>query len=227
MSQINNTADAVVKSLNQRTDPTDQLNKTLDQSDFLKLLTTQLANQDPMNPQESSEFMGQMAQFSTVDGIQTLNSQVSSLSESLQSTQALQASSLVGRKVFVEGNQGLYKSGEALVGAVQLPVSASEVEVHIKNQQGEIIKRIPVGNQSAGEHQVQWNGLNEEGNAVPSGLYRIEAYGKVNAKTERFGTLVAANVESVTIDKTKGFVLNLEQQGAVSMNQIRQLGKQG
>ncbi len=227
MSQINNTPDAVLQSLSAKTDTTEKLNKTLDQTDFLKLLTTQLANQDPMSPQEPGEFMGQMAQFGMVDGIQSLNSKVSTLTDSLQSTQALQASSLVGRKVFIEGNRALFKEGENLKGAVELPVSASDVEVHIKNLQGEIIKKVSLGNQSAGVNPLQWNGLNDEGNAVPSGLYRVEAYGKVNGKTERFSTLVAANVESVTIDKAKGFVLNLEQQGAVSMSQIRQLGKQG
>ena len=108
----------------------------LGQEDFLELMTTQLQNQDPFKPMENGDFLAQMAQFSTVDGIQNLQKSFEQLSQSLVSNQALQAAGLVGRSVLAPTGLAALESGGAVKGVVSLPASSSEVTVHITDASG-------------------------------------------------------------------------------------------
>ena len=117
----------------------------LGQKDFLELMVAQLKNQDPFKPMESGEFLTQLAQFGTVNGIQGLQSSFGQLVGSLQSVQALQASSLVGRSVLVKGDTGVLTAGGSLGGVIDLQSSAGDVSVKILDASGRIVKETRAG----------------------------------------------------------------------------------
>ena len=102
--------------------------ETLGKNAFLELMITQLQNQDPLSPQQNGEFISQLAQFSSVEGLNNLNASVSGMAASLRSTQALQASTLVGRSVRVPSDTTLFDGAAPLTGAVVLPEATSRAQ---------------------------------------------------------------------------------------------------
>ena len=146
---------------------------SLDQQDFLKLMTVQIQNQDPLKPMENTEFFSQIAQFSTVSGIDKLQTAFSSLATQLSSSQSLQAAALIGRDVLVESGVGVL-GDQGLSGALDIP-SSGRVNLQIRDASGAVVRTIDLGTQSAGQLAFNWNGTDAQGNALPGGLYRISA----------------------------------------------------
>ena len=150
--------------------------KTVSQETFLKLMVAQMNNQDPQKPMESGEFLSQLAQFGSLNGITELQKSFSTLATALQSNQALQASTMVGRNVLVDGNQArLSSAGAKVSGAVEIPAATGDVMLKIYNPAGQLVKQISMGAQPAGQAQFTWEGLDDGGNAAPAGTYRITA----------------------------------------------------
>lgn len=196
----------------------------LGQDDFLKLMLTQLKHQDPLNPMESGEFLSQMAQFGTVNGITQLQSSFSTLASSLQSSQALQASTMVGNTVLVPGNQSELVSGGELTGAVELDQSTSQLLVNIVDATGQPIRQINLGTQTAGLTKFTWDGLDGSGEPAPSGVYTISATSLQNNESVAQSVLINAKVNSVTLSKAGGEpLLNLNGIGPVSLSQVREI----
>lgn len=193
----------------------------LAQADFLKLMITQFQNQDPFKPMENGEFLGQIAQFSTVSGIEDLNSSFSTLSSSIQEEQALKAASLVGRSVMAYSDVGYLGDVKPLMATVDLDEPASSVQVDIKDASGEVIQRLNLGQQPAGPVDFAWNGLDAEGNSMPSGNYEISARVIRGTQVESVQTLVHADVASVTLGQQgRGMTLNLEGGGELALSKI-------
>ncbi len=178
-------------------------------TDFLTLLVAQLENQDPLNPQDGTEFMSQLAQLETVQGIQDLNQSFGSFSENMLSNQALQATTLVGRDVMVQSKTGQLEQGKAMTGVIGLAEAAGAVKLNIYNSAGALVRQLPLGDHKAGPLAFSWDGLSGEGQPAPSGTYTLAAQGDVNGETAEFGTAVNFNVNSVTLDQSKGTMLNL------------------
>ncbi len=126
--------------------------------EFLKLLVAQLKNQDPMSPQQNGEFIAQLAQFSTVEGVQSLNKSMESILSNYQSSQALQASSLVGRKVIVATDKSVVDTEDTFKASLNLPVSSSNVWVNVYDDKGTVVNRINLGQQAAGSVSFMWDG---------------------------------------------------------------------
>ena len=116
----------------------------LGQDDFLKLMITQFQNQDPFKPMENGEFLGQLAQFSTVSGIDSLNTSFSGLAGSIQDEQALQAANLVGRSVLAVTDIGYLAEDGLVNGAVEIDGAVSNVQIEITNSTGEVVQRLAV-----------------------------------------------------------------------------------
>ncbi len=211
--------------LNQYTAPTREIKKELGQADFLTLLTTQLANQDPLQPTDSKEFISQMSQFSSVDSLQTLVNQFDSLSNSLTSNQALQASALVGRSVLVDGSEGHLMDDSVISGQLNLAQTTSNIRFEIKDSAGQVVRSIEVGTQEAGDIDFIWDGLNNLGERMPSGNYTVSAYGQVGGSTEQLSTSIVARVQSVNLNSGNGNILvNLSGLGQVDFNDIKEIG---
>ncbi len=141
---------------------------------FLSLLVAQMKNQDPLNPLENSEVTSQMAQINTVNGISQLNTSMKAMTDSFSFMQSMQAAALVGREVMAEGNQiTLADEGMARAGyALESP--AEGIRVNVVNEAGELVYTADLGPQSAGTHQIEWDGAGVGGDRLPAGNYRID-----------------------------------------------------
>jgi flagellar basal-body rod modification protein FlgD len=140
------------------------------QSQFLTLLTTQLKNQDPLNPMDNSQMTTQLAQISSLESLQNLNTTLSSLLDSYGTSQALQASSAIGSTVLAKGNN-LTLSSSVAEGAVTLDSAASSVVVTIKDSSGNVVQTTDLGAKSAGTVAFSWDGTNSSGTQLSDGNY--------------------------------------------------------
>ncbi len=196
----------------------------LDQDAFLELMLTQIKHQDPLNPMESGDFLSQMAQFGTVNGITELNKSFATLSGSLQSSQALQASTMVGNTVLVPGNQSELVAGGQMSGAIDLNNSTSTLVMSVFDATGQNVRQINLGSHTAGITRFTWDGLDNSGNPVPGGIYTIEAAASVDGDVVAQPVLVNAKVDSVTLSKSGGEpLLNLNGLGTVSISDVREI----
>jgi len=185
-------------------------NGMLTQADFFALLTQELANQDPTKPVDNNEMISQMTAFSTTDGVAELNKQFGSFADSMTSSQALQASSLVGRSVLVNDNVFGMEEGESIKGKVVTESPASSVNIYVENIAGEIIQTVPVGSIPAGGFVFNWDGQTSEGEPAPEGAYRFRIAGLVDGEASELQAMTYRNVESVTLAGAGGsIILNL------------------
>lgn len=194
----------------EETEVAEQDRGILTQADFFALLTEELSNQDPTKPVDNNEMISQMTAFSTTDGVQTLNDQFTSFASSMTSSQALQASSLVGRSVLVEDNVFGMDEGEPVKGKIVTDTSASNVNIYVENIAGEIIQTVPVGNIDEGGSTFIWDGQTASGEAAPAGAYRFRVAGLVDGQAAELQTMTYRKVDSVTLAGNNGsIVLNL------------------
>ena len=194
------------------------------QEQFLKLMMAQMQNQDPMKPMENGDFLTQIAQFSASKGIADMSDSISSLTQSLASNQALQASSLIGRVVLAPSDTGFLEPGQGMGGSVELPSSTLDMNVSIYDQSGAVVKTIPMGQQASGDIYFAWDGTDEAGNIMPPGLYNIQANANINGQNQAMQTMVASRVESVSVGKGgQGVSLNLAGLGSMDFNNVREI----
>lgn len=194
---------------------------TLTQEDFLSLLTTQLAYQDPTKPVDNAQMVSQMAQISTVDGITSLNSSVSNLSTVVTSSQALMASSLVGQKVLLPSSTGYIGSGTGMSGVVATGDGASDLTISIKNSSGAVVYQTNVSGDQNGNVPFSWDGKDAKGNALPEGKYTVSATGLVDGKSQALSGLVYGKVNSVTLgSNSTSTALNINGLGSVKLSNI-------
>ncbi len=192
------------------------------QNRFLKLLTTQLKMQDPLNPMDNAQVTSQLAQISTVDGISKLNSTLEKLSASSSEGQHLQAAALVGHAVLVEGSNLGLVNGTSM-GGIELTTPADRVTVSIKNASGVLVRELDLGDRDAGITQFAWDGKDEAGTPVAQdGKYSFTV--KAVQGTQK---LVGTPLELTTVNSVErsGGVtrLNVGQQALVTMNDIKQI----
>nr|WP_298139694.1 flagellar hook assembly protein FlgD [uncultured Pseudomonas sp.] len=199
-------------------------NKDLGKNEFLNLLVAQLNNQNPLEPQGNGEFIAQLAQFSQVEGIEKLNTSMGSLLSGYQSSQALQASSMVGRKVIVPTDKAVVDTSESFKASAVLPVTSNNVFVNVYNNAGSVVSRINLGEQAAGNVNFIWDGKDSSGNLLPPGTYKFEAQATYDGETKALYTMLPANVDSVTLGGSE-LMLNLAGLGSVPLSQVQVIGQ--
>ncbi len=198
-------------------------NKELGQEDFLKLLVAQLKNQDPNNPADNGEFLGQIAQFSMVSGIDDLGVAFEGVAGSLYTNQAMQAAQLVGKDVLVESNTGTLNAEESIQGFLEFDNPASNVRLQIHDASGALVKFVDLGNTSEGMHEFDWNGIDEEGNRLPPAEYQLTAAALVGGELQAVPVHIFSRVESVSVDRNNTSIsLNLTSKESVGFSQIRE-----
>ena len=193
----------------------------LGQDAFLKLMTTQLQYQDPFKPMESGEFLGQIAQFSTVSGIQAMQESLAGLSTALTSNQTLQAATLVGHGVMVPGDEAYLFSEGGVAGAVEMEASGGVV-VEITDSAGQVVRRMDLGTQPAGDASFAWDGLDESGNRVAEGVYGVRANVSNGGTSKAAATQVMGMVSSVSLGSA-GLSLNLYGMDPVALSAVREI----
>ena len=207
-----------------QTPDTEKANDELGQDEFLELMTAQLKFQDPLKPMENGDFLAQMAQFGTVSGIDDLNENFNSMAASLQSNQALQASTLVGRQVLVPAEVGFLQEGANMKGAIDLDQPASNVVVTVKNDVGQVVHRQELGLQQAGLVDFEWDGLDENGTRMPAGEYQIEAEVHSGTDISAGSVLSVVDVESVTLGTAgQDLTLTVTGLGDLELSQVRKI----
>lgn len=194
----------------------------LSQSDFLKLMTTQLQAQDPTNPVDNSQFVSQMAQFSqlsaTQDLLTSVNTLGSTVSGALQTSQVLASSNLLNRQVLVPSSTINY-SGSAVTGAANVG-TAGNVTVNIVDATGKVVRTMNLGSQSSGLSQFTWDGNDDSGNPVAQGAYTMAA----TSNGSSLDTYVAGTVTSVGYGGTNlGTYLQVAGVGGVALSQVAQI----
>lgn len=188
---------------------------------FLKLLTTQLRNQDPLNPMDNAQMTSQLAQISTVDGLTKLNATLEKLVSGSQDAETLQAAALVGRSVLVDGKHLQLASGQA-IGGVSLSGDADAVKVEIKDANGLLVRTLNLGALDAGNVNFLWDGKNESGAQAVDGAYSMQVTATRGGEAVSATALELARVNSVSRGAA-GTSINLGSQGTVSLDDIKQI----
>jgi len=187
------------------------------QDRFLKLLVTQLRNQDPLNPMDNAQVTTQMAQLSTVSGIEKLNATL----QAMATSQSLQAASMIGHGVLAPGS-GIELAGGMAFGGFSLDQPVDKLVVTIKDSNGNTLHKVDLGAQKAGVTTFQWDGATDSGATAADGTYKFEVSAVQGGKDVTADALALAKVDSVTLG-SNGVMLNTSQLGALDLNQVKQI----
>lgn len=191
------------------------------QDRFLKLLVTQLKNQDPLNPMDNAEVTSQLAQINTVSGIEKLNATLGTLLGAYNESQSMQAAGLIGKTVLVPGS-GLTLSGGAAFGGVNLSGAADQVTVSILNASGNVVQTQTLGAQDAGSLNFSWDGKTAEGTTAPDGAYKFLVEAALSGESVKVDAL-QIGVVSALVRGNSGFQLDLGALGAVDFKTVQQI----
>ena len=191
------------------------------QDRFLKLLVAQLKNQDPLNPMDNAQITSQMAQISTVSGIDKLNATLQSMAASFSADQSLQATAMIGHSVLAPGSALQLQNGKAQ-GGVDLPLAADKVVVSIRDGSGLVLHKVDLGPQAAGVLGFQWDGVTDSGASAVPGSYSFEVEAvqggnKIDATALAFGLIIG-----VTQGKD-GVALKVNGIGPVALSDVNQV----
>lgn len=204
--------------------PEKEARDNLGQEDFLTLMISQFRNQDPFEPMDNGEFLGQLAQFSTVNGISSLNTAFQGLAGSMQDNQALQAASLVGHSVLAVTDIAYVDDSTPLKGGIELESSAANVQIDITNRSGELVQRLDLGQQPPGLVRFTWDGIDASGERVADGLYQVAARAVRGSNVESAPTVIEAEIQSVTLGQFGGgMTLNLAGGQDMPLGQVYQI----
>lgn len=191
------------------------------QDRFMTLLVTQMKNQDPLNPMDNAQVTSQMAQLSTVTGIDKLNNTLESLIGNVQTGQSYQAANMIGHNVLVAGNTVTSKGSGGYFG-VDLPTGADNLNVTIKDSAGTTIRSLNLGAQDAGTFPLKWDGLTDAGTVANSGNYQFEVTATTAGQSVTADALNYAEVMSVS-NSASGVKLNLSNLDSVSTSDVKEI----
>ena len=191
------------------------------QDTFLKLLVTQLKNQDPLNPMDNAQMTSQLAQMSTVSGIDKLNTTLSSLVDSAGTSQSLQAAAMIGKNVLVPGSQLALSNGAAYAG-VNLSGAADQVTLTILDSSGNVVQTETLGAQKAGVLDIAWDGTNNAGAKVADGTYKFSVNATQGSNAVTVNPLQIGTV-SALVRSGSGFLLDLGTLGTFNFTDVQQI----
>lgn len=221
---IVNPANASDVLSNYRLDQEQTGNKNeLGKNEFMELMIAQLKNQNPLEPQDNGQFISQLAQFSSLEEMQSLSGSVDDVVSQFRSTQALQASAMVGRTVLAPSQIGILGADGQVSGNVEVPATTSGLRVSIENSAGERVRQMDLGAQQAGVTGFNWDGKDGNGNSLPPGPYRIVAEASYPDGQQQLGTMVSANVDSVSLGQGGSVTLNLAGMGSIALSDVQQI----
>lgn len=192
------------------------------QDRFMTLLIAQMRNQDPLNPLDNAQVTSQMAQLSTVTGIDKLNATVQALQASYQSSQSLAAAGMIGHGVFVEGNDLALQEGKAVFG-VDLTESADNVKLEIRNAAGKLVHSMDMGPQSAGTMPLAWDGKTDAGTTAADGEYKFEVVATRGGEKISVATPLSFGEVVSVATNAQGVKLHVAGFGPVDLSAVRQI----
>jgi flagellar basal-body rod modification protein FlgD len=194
----------------------------LGQAEFLELMIAQLKNQDPFKAMDPSQFLGQLAQFGTVSGIQEMQAAFGTLSEAMRSSQVLDGSSMIGREVLVASEDATLQAEGPVHGALDVPTGTSSLTLNVRDANGALVRRMTLPTTS-GLQEFSWDGVADNGVRAPAGQYTFEAIASGGGQSISLEMLLASRVNSVTIDSASGLTLNTSDLGSRALSDVRRV----
>jgi flagellar basal-body rod modification protein FlgD len=170
-------------------------NMQINETDFLQLISSQLQNQDPLQPTDPSQFLGQLEGLSEVSSLQSMQS-------SMSSSQLSGSANLIGQSILAPGTTAALATGSSIAGAVNAPPGATGLTVSIANSKGVPVTSFQVTPAASGMTGFSWNGATSGGGTAPAGQYTISVNATVNGATQTVPPMVVSQVQSLTIDPT-------------------------
>ncbi|PBI79412.1 flagellar basal body rod modification protein [Rahnella victoriana] len=228
-TSINDTTDnTTISSTSSSTSTTGTSSAEDLSSSFLTLLVAQLKNQDPTNPMDNSQLTSQLAQISTVSGIEKLNTTLGSISGQISSGTSVQASSLIGHGVMVSGSAILVGSDtDGTVSTTpfgfELETASDTTTATVSDSTGKVVKTITLGSQTAGVHSYTWDGTQDDGTKAPDGSYTFSINALNNGQQMVATPLNYALVNGVTTDSSGNTALDLGVRGTATVDSVRQI----
>ena len=200
-----------------------QLGETngIQQEDFMRMLLAEVNNQDPLEPQSSTDFVAQLAQITSVENLESLNHTMNGMVSSMQYSQAMQATGLVGKTVTVPTSVVEANGEESINGEVSLPTNADSVRVIVSNAIGQIVGEIDLGKQASGGVNFDTSSLD-----LDPGVYSISAIAANAGEQLKVPVSLSSKVESVVIPGGGGEIeLNVAGIGAMPLSQISRVSE--
>jgi flagellar basal-body rod modification protein FlgD len=193
----------------------------LGQNAFLKLMIAQLKNQDPMKPQDPSQFMSQLAQFSQVTSTQNMEKSIQGLSDSMRSTQVLNGTSLMGHNILSPADTDTIEAGGTVTGAVDAPKGITALKVVVKDAAGTQVRTFNIEKPGEGRNNFTWDGKTDTGVAAPAGTYKFEIVGSAGGETGSLDPMLVSKVASVSINPATGSLTLNTSTGPVDIADVR------
>jgi len=184
---------------------------------FLTLMTQQMKNQDPTKPMDSSQFLGQLAQFASVKGLQQLDTRLSGMTTMMGEDQSLQAADLVGKNAYIKSNTGELVGTNGISGRVTTK-AAGDVTVDVTDASGNVVRELDVPSSAAGDVDFKWDGTDAKGNPMPPGTYTFTA----KSGSTTLDMQIAARINSISYTPN-GVVINLDGHDGITFDQILSL----
>jgi len=201
------------------------ISNAMDQGAFLTLFTTQLKNQNPLDPVKNEAFVAQLAQFSQLEATNSMKTSMQAMVESLQGDKMLAGAAMIGRKVAVPNGPLVLLGGQPIDATVDLPTGADGVQMQIMDQKGQVIRKQIFGAQMVGPMKLSWDGMNDSGASMPDGTYTMQVL--VNAQGKAIQPVVntLATVRSVSNAGTGDNTWLLEVDGgkSVSLTDVKRI----
>ena len=198
---------------------------TMDQGAFLTLFTTQLKNQNPLDPVKNEAFVAQLAQFSQLEATNSMKTSMQAMVDSLQGDKMLAGASMIGRKVAVPNGPLVLLGGQPIDATVDLPTGADGVQMQVLDEKGQVVRKQIFGAQMVGPMKLSWDGLNDGGAAMPDGTYTMQVLANAQGKAIQPVVNTLATVRSVSNAGTGDNTWLLEVDGgkSVSLSDVKRI----
>lgn len=220
----NPTSSEYVASLQSASNPASSApNQKMGQAEFLRLLTTQLQNQDPNKPMDPTNFVTDLTQMSQLEATTQMNSSMQALATGFQSMQVLQSASMIGKNVQAVGDQMTHSKGEETDIKLSLDAPLKEVKIVITNKDGPVTE-IEAGDLNKGDKVIKWDGKDSAGVESDSGQYTLTVFGKNDdGEIKSIKTVVPSAVKSIGVEKDGSMNVTLATGEIVKMEDIREI----
>lgn len=196
--------------------------RDLGQEDFLELMIAQLQNQDPTNPSDSAEFLSQIAQFSTVEGVSDLSKSFDEFTSLFAGSQTMDAINLVGRSVMTDTNVGYMNDSSGMTATLDLSGNAASATAYIQDEYGALVNQISLGPLADGYQELSWDGTDFNGDPVDPGRYRISAEAFIDGQTQAVSVYAHNQVDSVVLsDNGTSYQLRLEDGSSAELSDVK------
>ncbi|GAB6069725.1 hypothetical protein JCM30760_08220 [Thiomicrorhabdus hydrogeniphila] len=193
------------------------------QEDFLTLLTTQLQNQDPSDPMDATSFVTDLTQMSQLQATTEMNDSIVAMTQGFQNLQTMQAASIIGKNVQVNGEDFSHTEGAISQFTLSADQPLTDVNVVISDENG-VVKEMSLSDMQAGDKVVDWSGLDNYDNAKTSGVYSLTAYGtNSDGDLQSINTVVPSRVNSIGINTDGSMTLTLATGEKVAMDTVREI----